>query len=261
MIADTDMAEAQHPFLLTNRTALVTGASQGLGYEIAVGLARAGAHVLVNSRSAERTTAIADRIKAEGFSAEAFPFDIADVAASHLAFDRIGERLGRLDIFVHNVGMRHRAPLEGISTEDFERMMSVDVTAAFTMTKRAAALMVPQGYGRIIYVTSIAGTLGGRGDAAYIAAKAGMTGLMRAFAAEYGADGVTCNAIAPGPFATESNAVRPAARLEAVKVRTPLGRRGHPHEIAGAAVFLASESASYVNAHVLTVDGGYSIAL
>ena len=245
------------PFLLTDRIALVTGASQGLGLEIALGMARAGAHVLVNSRSAKRSGAVAARMTEEGLSAEALAFDVADEDAAHRAFDGIE----RLDIFVHNVGMRHRAPLDRISTADFNHMLAVDLTAAFAITKRAGALMVPKNYGRIIFVTSIAGTLGGRGDAAYIAAKAGLTGLMRAFAAEYGAAGVTCNAIAPGPFDTESNAGISAERIERVHMRTPLGRRGHPPEIAGPAVFLASEAASYVNAHVLTVDGGYSIAL
>jgi gluconate 5-dehydrogenase len=249
------------PFLLTDRIALVTGASQGLGLEIALGLARAGAHVLVNSRSAERSAVVAARMAEEGLSAEALPFDVADEDAAHRAFDGIEGRFGRLDIFVHNVGMRHRAPLDQISTAVFNHMLAVDLTAAFAITKRAGAMMVAKNYGRIIFVTSIAGTLGGRGDAAYIAAKAGLTGLMRAFAAEYGAAGVTCNAISPGPFATESNDGIPEERLERVRIRTPLGRRGHPPEIAGPAVFLASEAASYVNAHVLTVDGGYSIAL
>ena len=245
------------PFILTGRIALVTGASQGLGCEIALGLARAGAHVLVNSRSAERSGAVAARMAGEGLSAEALPFDVADEAAMDRAFDGVG----RLDILVHNVGMRHRAPLGQISTADFNLMLAVDLTAAFAITKRAGALMVAQNYGRIIFVTSIAGTLGGRDDAAYIAAKAGLTGLMRAFAAEYGAAGVTCNAIAPGPFDTESNIGITVERLERVRARTPLGRRGHPPEIAGPAVFLASEAASYVNANVLTVDCGYSIAL
>jgi gluconate 5-dehydrogenase len=245
------------PFLLTNRIALVTGASRGLGLEIALGLAQAGAHVLVNSRSAERCAGVVKRIAEEGGSADSLPFDVADEAVMSRALDGIG----RLDILVHNVGIRHRAPLDEISTADFNHMLAVDLTAAFAITKRAGAMMVARNYGRIIFVTSIAGTLGGRGDAAYIAAKAGLTGLMRAFAAEYGAAGVTCNAIAPGPFATESNDGIPEERIERVRTRTPLGRRGHPPEIAGPAVFLASEAASYVNAHVLTVDGGYSIAL
>lgn len=115
--------------------------------------------------------------------------------------------------------------------------------------------------GRIIFVTSVAGTLGYRGDAAYIAAKAGMTGLMKAFAAEYGRSGITCNAIAPGPFDTESNHGISEKRIAEIDARAFAGRRGNPAEIAGSAVFLASETASYVNAHILTVDGGYSAAL
>jgi gluconate 5-dehydrogenase len=250
---------ATSPFLLTDRIALVTGASRGLGLEIALGLARAGARVLVNSRDGERTAEVAARIVAEGGVAEALPFDVGDEAAGQQVFDAIEGRHGRLDIFVHNVGMRFRAPLDSISTADFNQMLAVDLTSAFTLGKRAGALMVARGYGRIIFVTSISAVLGGRNDAAYIAAKAGMTGLMRAFACEFGAAGVTCNAIAPGPFASESNADISAERLERVRQRAALGRRGHPAEIAGPAVFLASEAASYVNGHVLTVDGGYSV--
>lgn len=247
------------PFILTGRNALVTGASRGLGLEIALGLARAGAHVLINSRSGERTAEVAARIASEGHSAEALSFDVGDEDAGHRAFDDMAQRFGKLDIFVHNVGMRLRAPLDEISTVDFNHMLAVDLTAAFTLTKRAGALMVANGYGRIVFVTSISAALGGRNDAAYIAAKAGLTGLMRAFACEFGAAGVTCNAIAPGPFATESNAAITTERLERVHQRVALGRRGHPTEIAGPAVFLASEAASYVNGHVLTVDGGYSV--
>jgi len=193
---------ATSPFLLTDRIALVTGASRGLGLEIALGLARAGAHVLVNSRGAQRCDAVVARIAEEGGSAGSLPFDVADEAGARAAFDKIADKFGRLDILVHNVGMRHRAPLEQIGTADFERILAVDLTAAFTIGKLAGALMVAKGYGRIIFVTSIAGTLANRGDAAYIAAKAGLTGLMKAFAAEYGGAGVTCNAIAPGPFDT-----------------------------------------------------------
>lgn len=248
-------------FRLDRRVALVTGASRGLGYEIASGLARSGAHVLVNSRSAERTEAVAEGIRKDGFSASALPFDVADEAGSADAFARIERERRQLDIFVFNVAMRLRQPLDRIGTGDFRRMLDVDLTAAFDLTKRAAALMIPRGWGRIIFVTSISGTLANQNDAAYIAAKAGLTGLMRAFAFEYGGHGITCNAIAPGPFATESNADAPPERLESVRQRVPAGRRGHPPEIAGPAIFLASEAASYVNAHVLTVDGGFSVAL
>ncbi len=249
------------PFQLAGRVALVTGASQGLGYEIAKGMARAGAHVLVNSRSTERTATVAAEIAGEGGSAEACPFDIADENAAETAFAEIARRHGRLDIYVENVGARFRAPLDKITAADFQRMLAVDLTAAFTTTKLAAALMIPQGKGRIIYVTSIAGMFGSRGDAAYNAAKAGLTGLMKSFACEYGGAGITCNAIAPGPFATESNIGITEERMERVRQRVPLKRRGDPPEIAGPAVFLASDAASYVNGHVLVVDGGYTVSL
>ena len=249
------------PFQLAGRVALVTGSSQGLGYEIAKGMARAGAHVLVNSRSAERTARVAAEIAGKGGSAEAFPFDIADEAAAESAFAQIARRHGRLDIYVENVGARFRAPLDKIGSADFQHMLAVDLTAAFTTTKLAAALMMPQGWGRIVFVTSIAGLFGSRGDAAYNAAKAGLTGLMKSFACEYGGHGITCNAIAPGPFATESNDGISEERLERVRQRVPLKRRGDPPEIAGPAVFLASDAASYVNGHVLVVDGGYTVTL
>ncbi len=138
----------------------MTGASRGLGYEIALGIARAGAHVLVNSRSAERTAAVAAEIVAAGVSASPLPFDIADEDAAAMAFAEIARRHGRLDIYVENVGARFRMPLEEITTADFRHMLAVDLTAAFATTKLAAALMIPRGYGRIIFVTSIAGLFG-----------------------------------------------------------------------------------------------------
>jgi gluconate 5-dehydrogenase len=248
------------PFSLDGRIALVTGASQGLGLEIARAFARAGAHVLINSRNAGRTEAVASGIRQEGRAADPLPFEVGDEDATRTAVDQIRKRFGRLDILVHNVGMRLRAPLEQISTEAFHQMLAINVTAAFGLTKLAASLMIPQGRGRIIMLTSLGGTLARAGDAAYISAKGGLTSLMRAFACEYGGHGITCNAIAPGPFATESNLPMPDIFVERIKGRVPLGRIGEPHEIAGPALFLASDAASYVNGHVLTVDGGYSIS-
>jgi len=248
------------PFSLDGKIALVTGASQGLGLEIARAFARAGAHVLVNSRSAERTATIADMLRREGGTADPLPFDVGDEAAGAAAIARVGEEFGRLDILVQNVGMRMRAPLEAISTAAFHQMLALNLTAIFGLTKLAAALMVPQRRGRIIMLTSLGGTLARAGDAAYISAKGGLTSLMRAFACEYGGYGITCNAIAPGPFATESNLPMPDIFVDRIRGRVPLGRMGEPAEIAGPALFLASDASSYVNGHVLTVDGGYSIS-
>ncbi|HLG86788.1 MAG TPA: SDR family oxidoreductase [Alphaproteobacteria bacterium] len=247
-------------FSLAGRVALVTGASRGLGFEIATAFAEAGAHVLVNSRSAERCTEVADDLVRRGLKAEPLPLSISDESAARIAIAGVAARLGRLDILVQNVGARLRAPLDEISTEAFRQMLTENVAASFMLTKLAAGPMAARGWGRIIMLTSLGGTLARAGDAAYISAKAGLTGLMRAFACEYGPKGITCNAIAPGPFATESNTPMPQIFIDRINARVPLGRIGRPQEIAGPALFLASEASSYVNGHVLTVDGGYSIA-
>lgn len=258
---DNDSEAAQSGlFDLGGRVALVTGAGQGLGLEIAEALARAGAHVILNGRQAQRLESAAERIRASGGTASPLPFDIADPDAVTDAFDRIASAFGALDVLVSNVGIRHRFPLADITAEDFHRVLEVNLVSAFHLSKAAVALMAPRGRGRIIMVTSIAGPLGRANDAAYIAAKGGLASFVRALAVEFGPQGITTNAIAPGYFATETNAVMvddPEVE-DFVKRRIPLQRWGEPKEIAGAAVFLASDAATYVNGHVLTVDGGLS---
>lgn len=251
---------ARGPFALDGRVALVTGAGQGLGFEIAAALAEAGAHVIMNGRQVARLESAAGQLERRGGKTSPLAFDIADPGAVAEAFPRIVSAFGGLDILVDNVGIRHRHSLAEIAVEDFRRVLDVNLTAAFLLAKEALALMVPRGHGRIIMVTSIAGPLGRANDAAYIAAKGGLAAFMRALAVEYGPHGVTTNAIAPGYFSTETNAPMVGdPEVEAfVKRRIPLQRWGEPREIAGAAVFLASDAASYVNGLVLTVDGGLS---
>ncbi|MEJ0070311.1 MAG: SDR family oxidoreductase [Pseudomonadota bacterium] len=247
-------------FSLRDRVALVTGASRGLGAEIALGLARAGAHVLLNSRDAGNLAPQIARIAAAGGHATALAFDVGDAAAIEQAFTAIEREHGRLDVLVSNVGTRKRGPLEALSRDDLSAMLAVNLTASFDMGKRAAALMAPRSHGRIIMVTSIAGPRARVGDAAYITAKGGLEAMTRAFAAELGPRGITVNAIAPGYFATLTNQylVDDPAVQAYVAQRIPLQRWAAPHEIAGAAVFLASDEASYVNGHVLIVDGGHT---
>jgi len=255
-----ERSEKRGMFDLGNRVALVTGAGQGLGLSIAEALAEAGAHVILNGRQAARLEAAEARIRGKGGTGSQLAFDIADPREVAAAFDRIGAAFGGLDILVGNVGIRHRVPLAEISAEDFHRVLEVNLTAGFHLAKSAVPLMLPRGRGRIIMVTSIAGPLGRANDAAYIAAKGGLAGFMRALAVEFGPRGITTNAIAPGYFATETNAAMvDDPEVEGfVKRRIPLQRWGKPSEVAGAAVFLASDAASYVNGHVLTVDGGLS---
>ncbi|HTS93049.1 MAG TPA: SDR family oxidoreductase [Stellaceae bacterium] len=247
-------------FDLGGRTALVTGGGQGLGFEIASALAEAGAHAILNGRDLPRLEAAAARILGAGGKASALAFDVADAAAGTAAFERIADEFGALDILVSNVGVRHRLPLREIEPEDFRRVLEVNLTAAFQLAREAVAAMARRGRGRIIFVTSIAGPLGRANDAAYIAAKGGLAAFARALAVEFGPQGITTNAIAPGYFATETNSAMVAdpAVEEFVRRRIPLRRWGEPREIAGAAVFLASDAASYINGHVLTVDGGLS---
>jgi gluconate 5-dehydrogenase len=260
---DNIMAPYLQIFSLEGRIALITGAARGLGFEIALAMAGAGAHVVLNGRDAASLATAVREITSQGESASALAFDIADPAAVRAAFDEIKATYGRLDILVSNAGARNRKPLLDFSDEEIQAMVHANLSAGYVLAREAARLMVPRRSGRMITITSIAGQIARSGDPVYAGAKQGLTGMVRALAAEFGPVGITSNAIAPGGFATEAN----AAAMADPKIhdhfakRTPLGRWGRPHEIAGAAVFLASEAASYVNGQVLNIDGGMSIAM
>ncbi|HTY68137.1 MAG TPA: SDR family oxidoreductase [Alphaproteobacteria bacterium] len=244
-------------FSLGGRVAVVTGAARGLGFEIAKGLARAGAAVTINGRDAGRLSEAAAAAAREGVTLETAAFDANDAAAA-AALAAIAKRRGRLDVFVSNVGLRNRKPLFDISVDEIRALLEADLTGPFLLARQAAALMAPRRGGRIILMTSIAGPFAHRGDVAYTTAKGGLAGLTKALAVELGPHNITCNAIAPGFFATETNlpVFEDPKRSTYFAERTALGRWGQPHEIAGAAVFLASDAASFVTGHVLTVDGG-----
>ncbi|MER8825578.1 SDR family oxidoreductase [Mesorhizobium sp. M0938] len=250
-------------FSLAGRVALVTGGGRGLGFEIARAFADAGAHVVVTGRTAAVLDGAVAAIAEGGGSAEAAVFDVADVAAGRAAIADVRKARGQLDILVNNVGARDRRPLAAFDDDDILDLIRTDLLSAISLSRDAAEIMKAQGYGRLIAVTSIVGEMARPGDAVYPAAKQGLTGLMRSMAVEYGAHGVTSNAVAPGMFATETNAAlaEDPDMLSFARQRVPLQRWGRPEEIAGAALFLASDAASFVNGHVLTVDGGMSVQM
>ena len=245
-------------FSLSGRVVLVTGATRGLGLEIARGMAAAGASVGINGRDPARAGEIAAAIP----SAFAAPFDITDLPGAAAAVDAIVARHGRLDCLVNNAAVRDRRGLQDITAGDFRRVLETNLVAQYELSRVAARHMMTRGQGRLVFISSMVGAQSFQGDPAYVASKGGLEALVRALAVELGPKGVTANAIAPGFFLTEVN-VEPFTQPHIVELgrRIPLQRFGQPGELVGAAIFLASDAASYITGQVLTVDAGLSIAL
>jgi len=250
-------------FDLSGKVALVTGAHRGLGFAIAQGLARAGATVILNGRNEEALTAAAQSLDAQGLSASTAVFDVTDRAAVRESVAAIERQHARIDILFNNAGIQRRHPFADFPQEDWDALIATNLTAPFTVSQAVVPGMIARRSGKIVHIASLMSELARPTVVAYTAAKGGVRQLMRAMAVELAPHNIQVNAIAPGYFATEMN--RPLidnAEFNAwVCKRTPAGRWGEPHEIAGLAVFLASGASDYITGQMLVIDGGMSVAL
>lgn len=254
------------PLSLSGRVALVTGSSKGLGLAMARAMAGHGAHVVINSRARDAVDARVAELAAAGHGASGIAFDVADPDAGATAVARVIEEQGRLDILVNNAGESVHTPTLDYSIELFRRHLDTHIVGAFALSQAALRHMVERGSGRIINISSIFGArFAVAGVPAYAAAKAGLEGLTRALAAEFGPRGVLCNAIQPGYFHTNIGGLmeedKPLpdtvkAFYEYSNQHNPLGRWAKPAEIGELAVYLASDASSYVNGSIVTIDGG-----
>jgi gluconate 5-dehydrogenase len=250
-------------FSLQGQVILVTGASRGLGLAMAEAMAEAGGLVVLNGRDQKTLDQAAAGLKAKGLKAETAAFDVSDFKSAARAVGDIAKRHGRLDAAVLNAGIQHRKPLLEWEDADFQRVVDTNLTACFVLAREAARAMLPRGRGRIIFTGSVMGIVARPTVHAYAAAKAGLGGMAKTLAVELAPKGITVNVICPGFFETEMNTplVQNAEFNNWVKSRCPMGRWAKPEELGGAAVFLASKAGSYVNGHMLVVDGGLVVMM
>ncbi len=251
-------------FDLTGRIALVTGSSKGIGFAIARALASAGATIVLNGRDtkalAEAKQTLADE---QGVTAHTAPFDVTNPDAVTQGIADVERDVGPIEILFNNAGMQHRTPLEEFPLDAWRRINAVNLDSVFLVGQAVARHMIPRGYGKIINVCSVQSELGRPGIAPYAATKGAVKMLTKGMAIDWGKHGIQVNGLGPGYFRTELNKalVEDATFSGWLATRTPTGRWGEVEELGGAAIFLASDASSFVNGHILYVDGGITSSL
>jgi len=247
-------------FDLSGRIALVTGSSRGIGYALARGLAEAGATIVLNGVSADRLAQARERLREEFGEARvhAYAFDVTDPDRVTGAVERIESEVGPIEILVNNAALQHRQPLLDVSLEDWNRVLTTDLTSAFLVGRAVARCQIARGTGKIINVCSVQSDLARPTIAPYTAAKGGLRNLTRAMTAEWASSGLQINGLAPGYIHTEmTQALVDDTEFDAwLRGRAPAGRWGTPDDLVGPAVWLASDGSRYVNGQVIFIDGG-----
>ncbi|HKY34008.1 MAG TPA: 3-oxoacyl-[acyl-carrier-protein] reductase [Candidatus Polarisedimenticolia bacterium] len=238
------------------KAALVTGASRGIGRAIALRLAAGGSDVALVARDESRLAEVAELVRARGARAAVIPADLADGAAVEDAVARAQEALGAVHHLVANAGVTADQLTMRLKPEEWDRVMAVNLTGAFRLTRAALGGMVRARYGRIVLISSVAGLMGNPGQAAYAASKAGLIGFAKSVSKELGSRNVTVNVVAPGLIETDMARALPEARREEMVRHVPLGRLGTAEEVAGVVAFLLGEDAGYMTGAVLNVSGG-----
>jgi 3-oxoacyl-[acyl-carrier protein] reductase len=242
----------------TDKIALVTGASQGIGEACAISLAEAGATVVLASRNMDKLNAVAETINARTAAGRAVPMamDVADDAAIKQGFEKAIEHFGRIDILVNNAGITKDGLLMRMKRQDWDAVINTNLTAAYLCIQQALPGMLRRRYGRVINIVSVVAQIGNAGQANYVASKAGIIGLTRAIAQEVASRSVTVNAVSPGFIETAMTAGLTPEIREKLASRIPLARLGQVADVANAVKFLASDEAAYITGHVLNVNGG-----
>ena len=251
-------------FSLKGKVAWVTGAAYGIGYAIAKAYAKAGARVVFNCSRQETVDRGLAAYKEDGIEAKGYVCDITDEEAVKSLLEKIEKEVGKVDILVNNAGMIKRIPMTEMEVSEFRRVIDVDLTGAFIVSKAVIPSMIERGGGKIINVCSMMSELGRETVSAYAAAKGGLKMLTKNIASEYGAYNIQCNGIGPGYIATEQTAPLREPQPDGSKhpfdsfilAKTPANRWGTPEDLEGPALFLASKASDFVNGHILYVDGG-----
>ena len=250
-------------FRLDARLALVTGSSSGIGLALARGLGQSGASVVLNGRNPAKLEAAATALRAEGLSVHTRAFDVTQGAEVQAAVAAIEHELGPIEILVNNAGMQRRAPLHEFAEADWHELMRTNVDSVFLVGQAVARQMIPRGRGRIINICSVQSELGRPGIAPYTASNGAVKMLTKGMAIDWGPHGLNVNGLGPGYFKTEltEKLVADEQFTAWLVGRTPSRRWGDVEELAGAAVFLASDASRFVNGHILYVDGGVTATL